>query len=79
MVDDERLKQLRALGAKAVAFARVPATGEAEITHIEFFPTISPLDMDTLVPSPSATSEGEGEKPPLPDAFARILKRGSVS
>jgi hypothetical protein len=80
MVDDERLKQLRALGIKSVTFY-----SNEEIHSVEFFPTISPLNLDTLVPpahsevdtiAPPAT---EPEAPPLPGAFARILKRGSVS
>jgi len=80
MVDDERLKQLRALGIKSASF-----TGDGQVMSVEFFPTIPALDFDTLVPpAPGevptiAPTEASPEAPPLPDAFARILKRGSVS
>ncbi len=77
MVDDERLKQLRALGVKSVAFMKTD--DEFAISHVEFFPSIPALDLDSLVP-PAPEEGGEVEVvASVPRALANILKRKSVS
>lgn len=75
MVDDERLKQLRDLGIKTVSFVRNPVDSSVEIGLVEFFPSIPPLDLDTLVP-PADESEAPVTIPP---ALSRILGKPSVS
>ncbi len=67
----ERLGALRGAGVKSVGF-----DVDGEVSHVEFFPHIAPLDLDTLVPpapEEAATTE------PVPAAIARILQKGSVS
>ena len=77
MVDDERLKQLRTLGVKSVAFMKTD--DGFSISHVEFFPSIPALDYDSLVP-PAPEEGGEVEVvAAVPRALANILKRKSVS
>lgn len=64
------LEELRALGVKAATFRE-----EGVLASVEFFPSIAPLDLDTLVPPPKEDAPAEN----IPAAIARILKNGSVS
>ena len=79
MVDLGLLESLRKMGVKRAVIA-----GEGSAAHVcevEFFPTISPIDLETLVPPPPGppTEVDAAEPVKVPPAMARILKRGSVS
>lgn len=81
MVDLEMLKKLRAAGVKRAGF-----TANGEILDVTFFPTIPPIDTDSLFPPSERATEpppAPGEETPVPvqvaPAMARILRRGSVS
>jgi len=89
-MDDEAKKlfqALRELGVKSVTFAKHEGglvIGFCTVSSVEFFPSIAPLDLDTLVPPPGAPVDfAEPNAPeagaPVPPAFKRILERGSVS
>lgn len=67
---EELLKRLKVLGVKSATFAP-----EGELHAVEFFPSIPPLDLDTLVP-PADESEAPVTIPP---ALSRILGKPSVS
>ena len=70
------LKQLKALGVKRAVFHSLDRG--PEVFEVEFFPSIAPLDLDTLVPPPDP-EEDPSRAEPVPRAIANILKRGSVS
>ncbi len=84
------LLALKSMGAKSVTFGSTSGAlwldvkddagviAGAAIQSIEFFPSISPLDLDTLVPPPDP-EEDPSRAEPVPRAIANILKRGSVS
>lgn len=74
-MDDERLKQLRALGIKTASFVHHP-DGKVDITFVEFYPEPA-LSFDATDDEPAA---GEGEPVvAVPPALARIIRKGSVS
>lgn len=73
-MDDERLKQLRALGVKSISFMN--AEDGLAISHVEFFPEPA-LSSDATDDEPD-TSEGEPVVA-VPPALARIIRKGSVS
>jgi hypothetical protein len=83
------LQALRNLGIKSAKFGFGNGSFSFQLdnfsvnlTEVEFFPqpypTISPLDLDTLVPPPPAPGE-ETPDVKVPSAIARILGKGSVS
>ncbi len=78
---DERQKaiwlELKKMGAKEASIHR-EASGELLVSHVEFFHSISPLDLDTLIP-PADPEEDPSRAEPVPKAIARILQKGSVS
>ena len=69
----EALGKLKTLGAKSARFH------QGAIVHVEFFPPIPALDLDTLVPPPPGPGDADGGEAPVPPAIARLLKRSSVS
>jgi hypothetical protein len=71
----EVLTELRSLGVKSVRFAERTAEQPWAIESVEFFPSIAPLDLDSLVP-PAGDAEPAASR--VPPAFARVLK-GSAS
>ncbi len=80
MVDEEKLKRLRALGIKEVSL-----DGKGEISHVEFFP-LSALDLSDKLTDDAELDDPRDrptDAPPsginIPPALARIFKNGSVS
>ncbi len=69
----ELLKTLRSLGVKAATFRE-----EGVLASVEFFPAISPLDLDTLVPPAPAGDDPEVTLN-IPEPIARMLRKPSVS